>query len=65
MSSSSEPTQEPLLSLRAAVILLLGVQVAVLTAVLILLAGNRWPAAVLGAGAAFTGAVAFARSVIG
>lgn len=49
MSSSSEPTQEPLLSLRAAVILLLGVQVAVLTAVLILLAGNRWPAAVLGA----------------
>jgi hypothetical protein len=53
------------MTVRVAVILMLGLQVAVVTGVLTVLAGNAWAVAVLAAGGAFAGAVAFARSVIG
>ncbi|WP_406482494.1 hypothetical protein [Streptomyces sp. NBC_01615] len=65
MTVRSDRTQEPLVSLRSAVILILAAQVAALAAVLTVLTGTGWPAAALGAGAAFAGTVAFARSVIG
>ncbi|MEU8522896.1 hypothetical protein [Streptomyces sp. NBC_01216] len=53
------------MTVRAAVILMLGTQVAVAAGVLTLLAGNAWALAVLAAGGAFAGTIAFARSVIG
>lgn len=65
MSTPSDRSQEPLMTVRAAVILILGVQVAVAAGVLTVLAGNAWAVAVLAGGGAFAGTVAFARSVIG
>lgn len=65
MTRPSDRSQEPLVTVRSAVILMLGLQVAVATGVLTVLAGNTWTIAVLAAGGAFAGAVAFARSVIG
>lgn len=53
------------MTVRAAVILLLGTQIVVADGVLIVLAGNAWAVAVLAAGGALAGTVAFARSVIG
>lgn len=49
INPACDRTQEPLVSLRAAVILLLAVHVAVSAAVLTLLSGSPWPAAVLSA----------------
>ncbi|MFF4041083.1 hypothetical protein [Streptomyces sp. NPDC001816] len=51
------------MTVRAAVIL--STQIAVAVGVLCVLAGNPWAVAVLAAGGAFAGTVAFARSVIG
>jgi hypothetical protein len=65
VSTPSDQSQEPLMTVRAAVILMLGTQIAVAAGVLTVLAGNAWAVAVLAAGAAFAGTVAFARSVIG
>ncbi|MBD2835124.1 hypothetical protein OOK43_31990 [[Kitasatospora] papulosa] len=65
MSAPSDRSQEPLITVRAAVILILGTQIAVVAGVLTVLAGNAWAVAVLAAGGAFAGTVAFARSVIG
>jgi hypothetical protein len=65
MTVPPDRSQEPLMTVRTAVILMVGLQVAVATAVLTVLAGSTWTLAALAAGAAFTGAVAFARSVIG
>ncbi|GAA4658660.1 hypothetical protein GCM10023347_07450 [Streptomyces chumphonensis] len=65
MSAPSDRSQEPLMTVRAAVILMLGTQVAVAAGVLTVLAGNAWAVGVLAAGGAFASAVAFARSVIG
>ncbi|CAM5325248.1 MULTISPECIES: hypothetical protein [Streptomyces] len=65
MSAPSDPSQEPLMTVRAAVILMLGTQMAVAAGVLTVLAGNAWAVAVLAAGGTFAGTVAFARSVIG
>ncbi|PNG23839.1 hypothetical protein [Streptomyces cahuitamycinicus] len=65
MSAPSDRSQEPLMTVRAAVILMLGTQIAVAAGVLTVLAGNAWAVAVLAAGGAFVGTVAFARSVIG
>ena len=65
MRTPSDRSQEPLMSVRSAVILMLGTQIAVAAAVLTMLAGNAWAVAVLAAGGAFAGTVAFARSVIG
>lgn len=53
------------MTVRAAVILMLGTQVAVAAGALTVLAGNTWAVAVLAAGGAFAGSVAFARSMIG
>ncbi len=53
------------MTVRAAVIVILGTQIAVAAGVLTVLAGNTWAVAVLAAGGAFAGTVAFARSVIG
>lgn len=65
MTTPPDRSQEPLVTLRGAVILMLGLQVAVVTGALIVLAGNAWTVAALTAGGAFAGTVAFARSVIG
>lgn len=65
MSAPSDRSQEPLMSVRAAVILMLGTQMAVAAGVLTVLAGNAWAVAVLAAGGTFAGTVAFTRSVIG
>ncbi|GAA5012499.1 hypothetical protein [Streptomyces hyderabadensis] len=65
MSTPSDRAQEPLMTVRAAVIVILGTQIAVAAGVLTVLAGNTWAVAVLAAGGAFAGTVAFARSVIG
>ncbi|MFE0438888.1 hypothetical protein ACFW2K_28470 [Streptomyces nigra] len=65
MSTPSDRSQEPLMTVRATVILMLGTQIAVSVGVLTVLAGNPWAVAVLAAGGAFAGTVAFARSVIG
>ncbi|MFE5049043.1 hypothetical protein ACFRAI_22305 [Streptomyces sp. NPDC056637] len=65
MSTPHDRSQEPLMTVRAAVILMLGTQIAVAAAVLTVLAGNAWAVAALAAGGAFAGTVAFARSVIG
>ncbi|MDH6455515.1 MULTISPECIES: hypothetical protein [unclassified Streptomyces] len=64
MSTPSGRSQEPLMTLRAAVILILGLQIAVAAGVLTVLAGRTWAVAVLAAGGSFAGTVAFARSVI-
>jgi len=53
------------MTVRAAVILIPGTQIAVAAGVLTVLAGNHWAVAVLAAGGAFVGTVAFARSAIG
>ncbi|WP_165951399.1 hypothetical protein [Streptomyces aquilus] len=53
------------MTVRAVVILMLGTQIAVTAGVLTVLAGNHWTVAVLVAGGAFAGTIAFARSVIG
>lgn len=65
MTTPSDRSQEPLVTVRGAVILMLGLQVAVAAGVLTVLAGSAWTVAVLTGGGAFIGAVAFARSVIG
>jgi hypothetical protein len=65
VSTPSDRSQEPLMTVRAAVILMLGTQIAVAAGVLTVLAGNPWAIAALAAGGAFAGTVAFARSVIG
>jgi hypothetical protein len=65
MSTPSDRSQEPLMTVRAAVILIPGTQIAVAAGVLTVLAGNHWAVAVLAAGGAFVGTVAFARSAIG
>jgi hypothetical protein len=65
VTSPSDRSQQPLVTVRGAVILMLGLQVAVATGVLTVLAGSTWTVAVLAAGGAYVGAVAFARSVIG
>ncbi|MFI8348043.1 hypothetical protein [Streptomyces sp. NPDC085596] len=65
MSTPSDRSQEPLMTVRAAVILMMGTQIAVAAGVLTVLAGNPWAIAALAAGGAFAGTVAFARSVIG
>ncbi|MFJ7181091.1 hypothetical protein ACIQXA_32935 [Streptomyces massasporeus] len=65
MSTPSDRSQEPLMTVRAAVILMLATQIAVAVGVLTVMAGNAWAVAVLAAGGSFAGAVAFARSVIG
>ncbi|NED22268.1 hypothetical protein G3I31_30190 [Streptomyces sp. SID9913] len=65
MSVPSDRSQEPLMTVRAAVILMLGTQIAVAAGVLTVLAGNGWAVAVLATGGAFAGTVTFARSVIG
>ncbi|MET9847855.1 hypothetical protein [Streptomyces ossamyceticus] len=65
MSTPADRSQEPLMTVRAAVILMLGTQIAVAAGVLTVLAGNAWAVAVLAAGGAFAGTVAFARSMIG
>lgn len=53
------------MTVRAAVILMLGLQVAAVTGVLTVLGGGPWTVGIVVAGAAFAGTVAFARSVIG
>ncbi|MEU1124661.1 hypothetical protein ABZ371_14095 [Streptomyces sp. NPDC005899] len=65
MSAPPDRAQEPLMTVRVAVILMLGTQIAVAAGVLTVLAGNEWAVAVLAAGGGFAGTVAFARSVIG
>lgn len=64
MSSADEDPQTPLLSVRAAVIFLIGLQAGAGTSVLMILSGISWASAVLAAGASFAGTVTFARSVI-
>lgn len=54
MSAPSDRSQEPLMTVRAAVILMLGTQIAVAAGVLTVLAGNAWAVAVLAAGGAFS-----------
>ncbi|MFD8343779.1 hypothetical protein ACFV2C_16050 [[Kitasatospora] papulosa] len=52
------------MTLRTAVILMAGVQAALAAGALTALAGHSWPLAGLAAGTTFSGAVAFARSLI-
>ncbi|MGW0581591.1 hypothetical protein ACWD25_37920 [Streptomyces sp. NPDC002920] len=49
MRTPSDRSQEPLMTVRAAVILMLGTQIAVAAGVLTVLAGNAWAVAVLAA----------------
>ncbi|MEV6477028.1 hypothetical protein [Streptomyces sp. NPDC051657] len=57
-------SQEPLLSLRSAVVFLIGVQAAAAAGILTFAAGSPWSTSALAAGAAFGATVAFIRSVI-
>lgn len=57
--------QEPLLSLRSAVVFLIGTQAAGVAGILAHMAGTPLATAVLTGTAAFGGAIAFARSAIG
>jgi len=63
--STQSSGQQSLLSLRTAVILLIGVQAAVVAGILTYLAGNPPATAALAGVTAFGGAVAFAHSAIG
>ncbi|MEV7789674.1 hypothetical protein AB0926_04925 [Streptomyces griseoincarnatus] len=61
----SDRSQEPLLSLRSAVVFLIGLQVATAAGFLAHAAGSPLATAALAGGAAFGATVAFARSAIG
>ncbi|MFJ4057529.1 hypothetical protein [Streptomyces albogriseolus] len=61
----NDRSQEPLLSLRSAVVFLIGLQAATVTGFLTYAAGSPLATAALSGGAAFGATVAFARSVIG
>jgi hypothetical protein len=63
--SENQAGPGPLLSLRAAVVFLIGVITAVGAAALTHLAGQPPAAAVLAAGATFMSSVAFSHSIIG
>ncbi|MBJ6633855.1 hypothetical protein ACFY3O_12310 [Streptomyces sp. NPDC001046] len=66
MSSLGERGEpQALLSVRAAVVLVVGVLAGVGAAVLTGLSGSPWPTAVLAGAGAFAGGVLFAQSVIG
>ncbi|MER5218601.1 hypothetical protein ABT063_51125 [Streptomyces sp. NPDC002838] len=66
MSSVGERAEpEALLSVRSAVVLVVGVLAGVGAAALTVLSGSPWPTAVLAGGGAFAGGVLFAHSVIG
>ncbi|MFD7973019.1 hypothetical protein [Streptomyces clavifer] len=58
-------SQEPLLSLRSAVVFLIGFQAAAAAGILTFAAGSPLSTSALAGGAAFGAAVAFTRSVIG
>ncbi|MEU9488011.1 hypothetical protein AB0D83_30965 [Streptomyces decoyicus] len=58
-------SQEPLLSLRSAVVFLIGLQAAAAAGLLTYTSGNSLATAALAGGAAFGATVAFARSAIG
>lgn len=62
--SGNQAGQQPLISLRAAVILLIGAFVALTAGALTYASGNAFPAALLAAGTAFGASVAFAHSII-
>lgn len=65
MSAPDEGNPSSLVTLRSAVILMLGLQVAAATAALTIIAGSSWAVAVLAAGPAFLGSVMFGRTAIG
>ncbi len=60
----NDRSQEPLLSLRSAVVFLIGLQAAVAAGYLTYAAGSPLATAALAGGAAFGATVAFARSAI-
>jgi hypothetical protein len=59
------PVREPLLTVRATLILLAGVVGATISGGLSVLAGARWAQAVLTGAAAFAGVVVFLNSTVG
>jgi len=61
----NDRSQEPLLSLRSAVVILIGLQAAAATGFRTYAAGNPVATATLAGAAAFGTTVAFARSAIG
>jgi len=61
----SDRSQEPLLSLRSAVVFLIGLQAAGAAGFLTYAAGSPLASAALAGGAAFGATIAFARSAIG
>jgi ABC-type transport system involved in cytochrome c biogenesis permease subunit len=63
--SRMQAEQQPLLSLRAAVVFLIGIVTALSVTALRYLSGNPLPAAVLAGGTAFGTSVALAHSIIG
>lgn len=63
--SRNQAGPRPLLSLRAAVVFLIGIVAAISTVALTYLAGNPPAAAVTAGGAAFGATVAFSHSIIG
>ncbi|MFJ3421909.1 hypothetical protein ACIPN8_36835 [Streptomyces sp. NPDC086082] len=60
----NNPNPQPLLSLRTAIILLLGILTALGSCALTVLAGGSVAGAVLAGGAAFAGAVLFFHAII-
>ncbi|MFJ2110069.1 hypothetical protein ACIOHH_36530 [Streptomyces microflavus] len=58
-------SQEPLLSLRSAVVFLIGIQTAAAAGILTFAASSLLPTSALAAGATFGATVAFTRIVIG
>ena len=65
MAGSDSGSQEPLLSLRSAVVFLISLQTAAVAGFLTYASGNPLATAALAGGAAFGATIAFARSAIG